>query len=73
MALDIESLLAPVSEDDPVGPDLDYDPGRDTIRAVFETGFSDEDGGGDVSWRDIIAERNRNIHNKVKTNITDYI
>ncbi|MDP3908217.1 type VI secretion system protein TssA [Novosphingobium sp.] len=57
MALEIESLLAPVSDDDPVGPDLDYDPGRDTIRTVFETGFSDEgDSGADVNWRDIIAE-----------------
>lgn len=56
MALDVESLLAPVSDDDPVGPDLDYDPGRDTIRAVFDTGFSDEGTASDVSWRDIIAE-----------------
>lgn len=62
MASDIESLLAPVSDEDPVGPDLDYDPGRDTIRAVFETGFSDDgDGPSDVSWRDIIAEIERQL------------
>lgn len=56
MAVRVETLLEPISPDDPVGPDLDYTPDRDTIRAAFETGFADESSSdSDVNWREIIG------------------
>ncbi len=56
MAGSVEALLKPISSDDPVGPDLDYTPDRDTIRASFETGFADENSSGSVvNWRDVIG------------------
>jgi type VI secretion system ImpA family protein len=57
MLLDVEALLAPVSEDDPVGPDLDYDPEREPIRAAFETAISsDETDEAETDWRDVIRQ-----------------
>lgn len=52
---DLEALLAPVSEDDPVGPDLDSDPEMVEIRNAFESGFADEaDEAPAVNWSDIV-------------------
>ena len=56
MAADVEALLAPVSEDNPVGEDLSYDAGRQDIETAFETSAAGEGGEGEISWRDIISK-----------------
>lgn len=60
MALDLESLLAPVSDADRAGPDLAYDPQRHEIEQAFEVSVSIDTNGGsametDIDWRRIIA------------------
>lgn len=60
MALDLEKLLAPVTGEDPAGPDLAYDPQRHLIEQVFDASVSIDASGvaenaGDVDWRAIIA------------------
>ncbi|WP_310534494.1 type VI secretion system protein TssA [Novosphingobium sp.] len=51
MSSDLETLLAPISEDDPTGPDLDSDPDMVEIRTAFESGFSDDaDDASPVNW-----------------------
>lgn len=52
---DLDALLAPVSDDDIVGPDLSYDTERAEIERAFETSVSDDAVGGDVDWRAIIG------------------
>ena len=54
MALDVETLLGPVSDDDAVGPDLSYDDDRLAIEAAFESSFGEEGRPADVNWSDII-------------------
>jgi type VI secretion system ImpA family protein len=59
MALDLDQLLAPVSDEEPAGPDLAYDSGRQTIEQAFETSISidssgEESAASDVDWRQII-------------------
>lgn len=61
MALDPSRLLAPVSDDDPTGPDLAYDPQRYEIEQAFETEVSIDASGveaqaSEVDWRAIIAK-----------------
>jgi type VI secretion system ImpA family protein len=58
--MDLEELLAPVSEDAPTGPDLAYDPERGTIEQAFESSVSiDTSGetveGAEIDWRPIIS------------------
>jgi type VI secretion system ImpA family protein len=58
--MDLEELLAPVSEDAPTGPDLAYDPERGTIEQAFESSVSiDTSGeaveGAEIDWRPIIG------------------
>jgi type VI secretion system protein ImpA len=58
--MDLEELLAPVSEDDPTGPDLAYDAERGTIEQAFESSVSiDTSGeaseGAEIDWRPIIG------------------
>jgi len=60
MALDLGRLLAPVSDDNPTGPDLAYDPARYEIEQAFETAVSIDASGveaqaSDVDWRAIIT------------------
>lgn len=55
MAADLADLLAPVSEENPVGEDLSYDAERQTIEMAFESAISEDGGESDVNWRDIIA------------------
>jgi type VI secretion system ImpA family protein len=56
MAVSLDDLLAPVSEEDLVGPDLSYDAGRQEIETAFETSASgDASNDGDVDWRQIIG------------------
>lgn len=42
MSIDVEALIAPVSDEIPAGPDLSYDPVRQTIEAAFEKSVSDD-------------------------------
>jgi type VI secretion system ImpA family protein len=58
--MDVEELLAPVSEEEPVGPDLAYDAERGTIEQAFDSSVSidtsGEAGGGvEIDWRPIIG------------------
>ena len=54
MSSDLETLLTPISEDDPTGPDLDSDPDMVEIRTAFESGFSDDaDDASPVNWTSI--------------------
>ena len=60
MALDLETLLAPVSEESPAGEDLAYDPDRTEIEQAFERSVSVDITGAaetesDVDWRRIIS------------------
>lgn len=60
MALDVETLLAPVSEEAPAGEDLSFDPGRYELEAVFETSVGVDPTTGeavsaaDVDWRKVV-------------------
>lgn len=59
MALDLGRLLAPVSDEDPTGPDLAYDPARYEIEQAFETEVSIDASGvatqpSEVDWRTIV-------------------
>ena len=61
MALDLSRLLAPVSEEDPTGPDLAYDPARYEIEQAFETEVSIDASGieaqaSDIDWRTVIGK-----------------
>jgi type VI secretion system protein ImpA len=58
--MDLEELLAPVSEADPCGPDLAYDPERGQLEQFFESSFSIDTSGeasaaAEVDWRPVIA------------------
>jgi type VI secretion system ImpA family protein len=57
--LDLEEMLAPVSEEEPAGPDLAYDHERGLIEQAFESSISIDTTGAavesaEVDWRDII-------------------
>lgn len=59
MALDLGRLLAPVSDEDPTGPDLAYDPARYEIEQAFETEVSIDASGvesqpSEVDWRTVV-------------------
>lgn len=56
MASILDQLLAPVSEEDPAGPDLAYDLERHEIEQAFESsvGGADEDASDPVDWRAIL-------------------
>ena len=55
MAVDVETLLAPVSDDNPVGEDLAYDSERQEIEAAFErTAAGGSANDGDTDWRAIV-------------------
>lgn len=68
MPIDIEALSAPVSDDQPAGPDLSYESERQQIEQVFERSVSDDSGGGEEpDWRSTInlivgeAEKTRDL------------
>ncbi len=56
MAADAEALLAPVSEDNPVGEDLSYDNGRQEIETAFDTSASGEGSASEINWRGIVSQ-----------------
>jgi len=52
MALNLESLLKPVSDDNPVGEDLSYDPERHEIEQAFDTGeYGASVSESEIDWR----------------------
>lgn len=59
MAIDLETLLAPVSDEARAGPDLAYDPQRHVIEEAFEASVSIDASGiadprSDTDWRQIL-------------------
>ena len=59
--MDLEELLAPVSDDAPAGPDLAYDAERGTIEQAFESSASIDTSGeatatAEIDWRPIISQ-----------------
>jgi type VI secretion system protein ImpA len=59
MAIDLETLLAPVSDEARAGPDLAYDPQRHAIEQAFEASVSIDASGivdqrPDADWRQIL-------------------
>jgi type VI secretion system protein ImpA len=56
MAVDVEALLAPVSDSNPVGEDLAYDSVRLDIEQAFERSASGSSANeGDVDWRSVLS------------------
>lgn len=58
--MDVEELLAPVSEEEPVGPDLAYDAERGTIEQAFDSSVSIDTSGdaaaaAEIDWRPVIG------------------
>jgi len=58
--MDVEELLAPVSEEAPTGEDLAYDPERGTIEQAFDSSVSidttgEASGAAEIDWRPIIS------------------
>jgi type VI secretion system ImpA family protein len=57
MAVDIEQLVSPLSEEAPAGPDLSYDGARQEIEAAFERSVSDDGSGEDeIDWPQIVSQ-----------------
>jgi type VI secretion system protein ImpA len=42
MPIDVDALIAPLADDAPAGPDLSYDPARQTIESAFDKSVSDD-------------------------------
>lgn len=53
--MDLEQLLAPISEDAPSGPDLSYEASRQEIESFFDANADSEDG-EQVDWRDAVRK-----------------
>ncbi len=57
MAIDLDALTAPISEESPAGPDLSYEASRQEIEEAFERSVSDDNAtAADTDWRDIIRK-----------------
>jgi type VI secretion system protein ImpA len=56
MQLDVEALLAPVSEDAPSGEDLTYDDARQAVDEAFELVLHDEFDGEEPEWRPLVSD-----------------
>lgn len=54
MALDIDSLVAPLSEEAPSGPDLYDDPERQEIERAFDRSVSEGQSVADADWGSVI-------------------
>jgi len=62
--MELDELLAPVSEEAPCGPDLAYDPERGELDRAFESSASIDTSGeasavAEIDWRPIIAQIER--------------
>lgn len=55
MAIDIDALTAPVSEESPAGPDMSYEASRQAIEGAFEKAASGDDAAEDIDWRGTIS------------------
>lgn len=57
MAIDVEALTAPVSEDAPAGPDMSYEASRQEIEGAFEkaAASSGDDDAEEIDWRGTVA------------------
>lgn len=56
MTIDVDALVAPLSEDQPSGPDLSYESERQQIESAFESSVSGDDGDGEgTDWRAVIG------------------
>jgi type VI secretion system ImpA family protein len=58
--MDVEELLAPVSDEAPAGPDMAYETDRGTIEQAFDSSVSidtsgDASAAAEIDWRPIIA------------------
>jgi type VI secretion system ImpA family protein len=57
LAVDLESLIAPLGNDAPAGPDLSYDSARQEIEAAFDRSVSDDGSGEDeTDWAQVIRQ-----------------
>lgn len=55
--IDIDALIAPVSDEEPAGPDLSYDAARQDIETAFDMSVSDDGASeSDTDWRALIAK-----------------
>jgi type VI secretion system protein ImpA len=54
MAIDLDALSAPVSEEQPSGPDLSYENERQEIESAFEQSVSTDGGEDETDWRSTI-------------------
>ena len=54
MQIDVDTYTAPVSADAPAGPDLGYDPARQTIEAAFEKSVSADEAEAEIDWDAVI-------------------
>ncbi len=55
MALTLDTILAPISEEQPAGEDLSYDNERAELEQTFESSESGDDGdGADKDWRSVL-------------------
>ena len=59
--LDLETLLAPVSDEAPAGPDLAYDPVRSEVDQAFDSPVSVDANTGetvapDIDWRKVVRQ-----------------
>lgn len=67
MAIDLDKLSAPVSEEQPSGPDLSYESERQEIETAFEQSVSADGEDDEIDWRGTIrlivaeAEKTRDL------------
>lgn len=67
MAFDVESLVAPLSDEAPSGPDLSFDAERQQIEAAFERSANSDEPDAEIDWRATItlilaqAEKTRDL------------
>jgi type VI secretion system protein ImpA len=56
MALTLEEILAPVTEDNPTGDDLSYDPERGEIERAFEARSAGGEEDAELDWRAVMRQ-----------------
>lgn len=52
----VEDLLAPISDEEPAGPDLSYDAERQEIEEAFSSSFAGDDDQAPIDWRTVIRQ-----------------
>jgi type VI secretion system protein ImpA len=56
MALNLEEILAPITEDNPTGEDLSYDPERQEIEQAFEARNAQGEDDAEQDWRPVVRQ-----------------